>query len=269
MVALGSAAVIAVYGAGYAKTRAAADRFAEQAAERRPHIPAARGDQQATALALDAPGPEIAAIAPRPSGQATAAVEPESRPAALNTPVAKPAVAATPVDAATKVTKTAAPAEAATASSPVAPAASDDDESAALTQTSAVQPAAPPPIAAPAPAAPPAAAQAPAPVPAPAPPAPPAAAPQAPAKPTYKDGTFYGWGTSRHGDIQAAVVIENGRITVARVERCLTRYSCSWIAPLPPRVLLKQGTTYDYVSGATESSDAFQDAVAEALSTAK
>ena len=64
-------------------------------------------------------------------------------------------------------------------------------------------------------------------------------------------------------------MIENGRITVARVERCLTRYSCNWITPIPPRILLKQGTTYDYVSGATESSDAFQDAVAEALSQAK
>jgi uncharacterized protein with FMN-binding domain len=268
VVALGSVAVMAVYGAGYAKTRAAADRFAEQAAERRPHIPAGRGDQQATALALDAPGPEVAAIAPPPSGEPTTAVAPESRPAALNTPIAKPAVEARSVEAATKVTKTTAPAAAATAASAIAPAPSDDEESAALAQTSAVQPPATPPIAASAPAAQPAPAapQAPAPVPAP---APPAAAPQVPAKATYKDGTFYGWGTSRHGDIQAAVVIENGRITVARVERCLTRYSCSWIAPLPPRVLLKQGNTYDYVSGATESSDAFQDAVAEALSTAK
>jgi uncharacterized protein with FMN-binding domain len=64
-------------------------------------------------------------------------------------------------------------------------------------------------------------------------------------------------------------VIEEGRITVARVEQCLTRYSCSWITPIPPRILSRQSTTYDYVSGATESSDAFQDAVAEALSQAK
>ena len=101
---------------------------------------------------------------------------------------------------------------------------------------------------------------------------PPAAAPAAPVAPpksAFKDGTYYGWGTSRHGDIQAAVVIEEGRIIVARVERCLTRYSCSWITPIPPRILSKQATTYDYVSGATESSDAFQDAVSEALSQAK
>ena len=65
-------------------------------------------------------------------------------------------------------------------------------------------------------------------VPAPAPPAPPA-----PAKPIYKDGTYYGWGTSRHGDIQAAVVIQDGRIASATIAQCFTRYSCSVIAKLP------------------------------------
>jgi uncharacterized protein with FMN-binding domain len=65
------------------------------------------------------------------------------------------------------------------------------------------------------------------------------------------------------------VVIQDGKITEARVERCETRYSCNWITPIPPRILAKQSTTYDYVSGATESSDAFQDAVSEALSQAK
>ena len=49
-----------------------------------------------------------------------------------------------------------------------------------------------------------------------------------------KDGTFNGWGTSRHGDIQAAVEIKNGRIVGAYISQCLTRYSCSWISALPP-----------------------------------
>ena len=70
-------------------------------------------------------------------------------------------------------------------------------------------------------------------------------------------------------DIAPGATLGEADLTVARVERCLTRYSCSWITPIPPRILLKQGTTYDYVSGATESSDAFQDAVSEALSQAK
>ena len=43
-------------------------------------------------------------------------------------------------------------------------------------------------------------------------PAAPSLPPPAPPTPRYKDGTYLGWGTSRHGDIQAAVVIEDGRI---------------------------------------------------------
>ena len=49
----------------------------------------------------------------------------------------------------------------------------------------------------------------------------------------FRDGTYLGWGTSRHGDIQAEVVVDGGRITVARVAQCLTRYSCDWIEPIP------------------------------------
>jgi uncharacterized protein with FMN-binding domain len=100
-----------------------------------------------------------------------------------------------------------------------------------------------------------------------APPAPPA--PPAPARPIYKDGTYYGWGTSRHGDIQAAVVIQDGRIASATIAQCFTRYSCSVIAKLPPQVTERQSPETDYVSGATQSTNAFYYAVVEALSKAK
>jgi uncharacterized protein with FMN-binding domain len=104
----------------------------------------------------------------------------------------------------------------------------------------------------------------------PAPPAATAAAPApAPAQEGYKDGTFYGWGTSRHGDIQAEVVIEGGKIASASIAQCLTRYSCSWIAALVPRVALRQSPPTEYVSGATESSYAFYDAIVEALAQAE
>ena len=64
-----------------------------------------------------------------------------------------------------------------------------------------------------------------------------------------KDGVFYGWGTSRHGDIQASVEIKNGKIVGAYIAQCLTRYSCSWISdaaagsrPAPePRSRLRLG----------------------------
>ena len=93
----------------------------------------------------------------------------------------------------------------------------------------------------------------------------PTVAPQA----HYKDGTYSGWGTSRHGDIQATVVVEGGRIASAAIAQCLTRYSCSWISLLPPQVVSRQSAEVDYVSGATQSTDAFYYAILEALSKAK
>ena len=91
----------------------------------------------------------------------------------------------------------------------------------------------------------------------------------APAGPRYKDGRYTGWGTSRHGDIQAAVQIENGRIVTASIAKCLTRYPCDWIVALPPQVVKRQSAEVDFVSGATESTNAFYYAVLEALSSAK
>jgi uncharacterized protein with FMN-binding domain len=85
----------------------------------------------------------------------------------------------------------------------------------------------------------------------------------------WKDGVYYGWGTSRHGDIQAAVEIEKGRIIGAYIQQCLTRYSCSWISALPGQVVARQGPDVDYVSGATQSSNAFYYGVVEALKQAK
>jgi uncharacterized protein with FMN-binding domain len=94
---------------------------------------------------------------------------------------------------------------------------------------------------------------------------------QPPAKPSgaYKDGTYSGWGTSRHGDIQATVSIKDGKIIYASVTECRTQYSCSWISALPPQVVARQSPEVDYVSGATQSTNAFYYAVVEALKQAK
>jgi uncharacterized protein with FMN-binding domain len=125
------------------------------------------------------------------------------------------------------------------------------------------------PAAAPAPAA--SAAASPAAPPPAAPPdaEPKAAEPPAPKPSPYKDGTYYGWGTSRHGSIEATVTIEGGKIVGSAISQCLTRYSCSWIAHLVPQVVARQSANVDYVSGATQSTYAFYDAVVEALSKAK
>ena len=93
--------------------------------------------------------------------------------------------------------------------------------------------------------------------------------PLPPPAPALKDGTYYGWGTSRHGDIQASVVIEKGRITAASIAQCLTRYSCSWIAALPPQVVSRQSAEVDFITGATQSTNAFYYAILEALAKAK
>jgi uncharacterized protein with FMN-binding domain len=111
------------------------------------------------------------------------------------------------------------------------------------------------------------------------PPAPanePAAVPVAPAVPAvagtqssyYKDGTFLGWGRCRHGSIQASVAIAGGQIVATDITQCLTRYSCSWISNLPGQVVTRQSADVDYVSGATESTEAFFDAVSSALAAA-
>jgi uncharacterized protein with FMN-binding domain len=97
----------------------------------------------------------------------------------------------------------------------------------------------------------------------------PAPAPIPPPAPKWKDGTYTGWGYSRHGNIEAEVVIESGRISSAVISQCRTRYSCNVIEKLPPEVAQRQSPDVDYVSGATQSADAFYGAVVEALAKAK
>lgn len=84
------------------------------------------------------------------------------------------------------------------------------------------------------------------------------------------NGTFLGWGTSRHGDIQASVTIYSGRITAVSIAQCRTRYSCDIIAHMPAKVLKDQTPEkLNNVSGATQSVDAFYFAVMDAINKAK
>lgn len=231
LVALSSAAVLAVYTAGYLRTRSAADRFAVQAAVRRP----SPVSPPSAASTVDSPpakattSPEVAARPAPPLAHPTTAGLPRvrsqtNRDQQVRAVKRKSAVTAPPT---TTVTETAAP-------SPPAPPPSVPELPALALEPATV-----------------------------------AVAPVAPPKPLYKDGTYYGWGTSRHGDIQAAVVIQDGRIASATIAQCLTRYSCSVIAKLPPQVAERQSPETDYVSGATQSTNAFYYAVVEALSKAK
>jgi uncharacterized protein with FMN-binding domain len=228
LVAIGTAAVLTVYSAGYARTRDAAKRFAEaDQAARRPIAPVFQVGDSSVSVAEPADAPEARSPAPlkAPSANRTVAVSaPVSRPRSVSAPTPK----STTVDSATATE----PQKDSTPKNPTEPAAMP----VAQTTDSA---GAPP------------------------------AADSAARQPLLKDGEYYGWGTSRHGDIQAGIEIKGGRITGAWVQQCLTRYSCSWIAALPGQVVARQSAEVDYVSGATQSTNAFYYAVVEALSRAK
>jgi uncharacterized protein with FMN-binding domain len=219
LVALSSAAVLAIYSAGYLRTRAAAEKI--QAADRsRVVVPAApMGEPEHPAV------PPAARVTSAPA--ATPVATNEGRPTQSRSK---------------KTARTTVPSD-----SPVSPLPTG-------VTSVAVTPAAVTPVAS-------------TPVSTPAAVAEPAATPTP--TPHYKDGTYSGWGTSRHGDIEATVIIAGGRITSAQITQCWTRYSCSWVTHLQGQVVTRQSPEVDYVSGATQSTNAFYYAVVQALSKAK
>jgi uncharacterized protein with FMN-binding domain len=208
LVTLSSAAILAVYAAGYHRTGAAADRFEVQTARRSTAAPIAAGIVAPTTAAHQV---EKTPIFPR----------------SLTPPVRK--------------------------DNPRTPSATIQEQAPAPSPTEqSPEPPSAPPVA-------PTVAE---------PVAEPAPAPAVAVQMKYKDGTYLGWGSCRHGDIQASVVILNGQIVSTAIATCATRYSCSWIDKLPGQVVDRQSPKVDYVSGATQSSDAFSDAITQALSKA-
>lgn len=237
LVAMSSAAVLAVYSAGYLRTQDAAERLATETGQERRAFPLA-DDSPTRQLHTDvAPGSE--ASGPEwPFAVAEAGVAPQTGPAVEPAPAQAPPTAPI-VDGEAPAERVLPHAEAmgvqAVAPEPAGPAVEAAQAGAAST-----------------------AIQAPSVV----------AAQVADATPKYKDGTYTGWGTSRHGDIQARVVIVDGRITSATIAQCMTRWPCSWIEPLPPQVVQRQSPETDFVSGATQSTNAFYYGVVQALGKA-
>ncbi|MEH6891534.1 FMN-binding protein [Bacillus sp. JJ864] len=86
-------------------------------------------------------------------------------------------------------------------------------------------------------------------------------------KSVYKDGTYYGQGANRIGSVAVAVTIQKDKITSVQITDCTTSYSQSYIDDLPQQVLDRQSV--DVVSGATRSTEDFQEAVQNALLQAK
>jgi uncharacterized protein with FMN-binding domain len=237
LLVLSSAAVLTVYAAGYARTRAAAERIAEESGPVRPVV------SNATAVAPDSVVVEpVAGISETDSARVKDAA-PRAVHADTNGP-RHPSAANSRSDGKRSLAAITALATTATVDSSmvsaggapeVTPPASTIDTSAAATPVPAAD----------------------------------STAQAEKSRGQFKDGLYTGWGTSRHGDIEASVEIKNGHITAASITQCLTRYSCSWISDLPPEVLARQSAAVDYVSGATQSSSAFANAIAEALVKAK
>ena len=228
LVALGSAAVLTVYAAGYVRTRSAAARFAVEAADLRTAVPVAGppapagAPQEFVAVGKLA---EAAPFVPRARApKSLASVLPdrivslEPSPEASANPIPAPAS-----PEASTALSSAAPATMPTTTTPT------NDQPPAAGDAAKAEP------------------------------------PPAPTAPRFKNGTYLGWGYSRHGDIEAAVVVQDGRVVSAEITQCLTRYSCSVIAALPPQVIDRQNAFVDLISGATESANAFSNAIFRAL----
>lgn len=227
LVAASCLAVLAVYAAGYSRTRDAARRFETQAKERRATTRVEQRVAAARPAVVEAPTPQPAPpekIAP----ETAAVVVAPSRP--------KPSAIARKATSKRDVPSTTVVAAAETSSSNGVP------EIAPVPMPSA-EPSTPAPIAITREAA-------------------------AGGAAKWRDGTYTGLGDSPHGDIEARVVIRDGRIVEASIATCDTRYPCSVIDPLIHQPVDRQSPDVDYMSHATESSDAYYYALVAALENA-
>ncbi|HEY3042574.1 MAG TPA: FMN-binding protein [Vicinamibacterales bacterium] len=234
LVALSSAAVLTVYAAGYLRTRSAAARFAVEAADLGTAGPVAGAPVTAAAPPESTDAVKLAEAAPAVPASPVPGSSASAPPSEITSPEASPA----PLDS------TASP----SASAPTPGPAPTEESTAPSSAAATTEPA-------------PAAADSAK--------AEPPAAPAAPRESKFKDGTYSGWGYSRHGDIQAAVVVQDGRVVSAEITQCLTRYSCSVIDMLPAQVLSRQNAFVDLISGATESANAYSNAIYRALASSQ
>jgi len=88
-------------------------------------------------------------------------------------------------------------------------------------------------------------------------------------KSKYKDGSFQGTGMNRRGMIEVTVTIKKDKITDVEISNFGMHYSIDDIVGLPQEVLQQQSSQVNNVTGATYSTQAFEDAVQDALSKAE
>jgi uncharacterized protein with FMN-binding domain len=219
--------VLAVYAAGYSRTREAARRYDAQAKER-------RAAAQARSPAVK-PSPAVSGVPVTGAGP--------GRPPALVAHKPSPHESASRMAVATAPQPGAAPASTDALALAAAPSSASTPAEIAPVPLPAVDTTAPAPIAITR-----------------------ESTPVSAAK--WRDGTYTGLGDSPHGDIEARVVIKDGRIIEAGILTCDTRYPCSVIDPLIHQPVERQSADVDYMSRATESSDAYYNALVAALNNA-
>ncbi|PFH87239.1 FMN-binding protein [Bacillus sp. AFS088145] len=85
----------------------------------------------------------------------------------------------------------------------------------------------------------------------------------------YKNGTFYGMASNRRGSIQIALKINEDKIIDVEISNYGMHYSEDDIVNLPNEVVNVQSSQVRNVSGATYSTQAFKDAIQDALLKAR
>ena len=85
----------------------------------------------------------------------------------------------------------------------------------------------------------------------------------------YKEGTYMGSGSNRRGSIQVAITIKSDKITDVEISHFAMHYTIDDVVGLPQEVVQKQSAQVRNVSGATYSTQAFKDAIQDALSQAR
>jgi uncharacterized protein with FMN-binding domain len=93
-------------------------------------------------------------------------------------------------------------------------------------------------------------------------------APSAASVGAYANGTYSGTGTSRFGTVSVSVSVSADRITNVQITKITTSFPASRIASLPAQVVQTQTSNVNVVTGATYSSQAFKQAVQQALAQA-
>ncbi len=86
---------------------------------------------------------------------------------------------------------------------------------------------------------------------------------------SYRDGTYLGTGSNRHGSIDVSVVIQGGRVANVSLTRMSMYYRAHGLSNVADQVVARQSAEVDAVSGATFSAGAFREAVRRALAQAE